>query len=472
MRPIQVIFSEKRASINGDSICGKGDAWEIFHDEYYDICYIYLKELGLADYATVQAACAAHADGMATLPTVHTQAQQDFLTQSLFTKHEIVNGVWIDAKANKKAVTWADGTSYNYNVAWVEGRPIDVANECVEMVPDKAPGNMGKWLDGPCSKKNEVVCEKVVLWSAQKTQRMIADNRKLISSEGVCGDDWDLFRDDYYDICYKYIPPNVADYASVVTFCQTQSDSTLATINSPAEQQFLTQMLFTKYKVVESVWLDASLANKHVVWRDRTSGEYENWIPGRPIADTNCVEMVPDIANLGKWLDQPCTKKNAFVCKRVVMRPGEHIERLIRDNRRVLDETIARVSQLEGTQVPVGFIYVQMPDQAEPKTLWPAYTWSDVTATYAGQFFRAEGNGSLAFGKGAQAENAPRLSQVQNAINVDSETPVQLTPGVWSKYIYTGSAATGENKYYHRFLETAGEVRPRNQAVRIFKRTK
>ncbi|CAG2111045.1 unnamed protein product [Medioppia subpectinata] len=302
---------------------------------------------------------------------------------------------------------------------------------------------------------------------------------KLTTAEGICGDGWDLYHDDYYDICYKYIAEGLGDYQTVATACRGEMDSTLPTINSFEEQEFLDKLII-KYKMVDNVWLDAGIKNKHIVWTDSSSGEYENWIPGRPVDDGNCVEMLADKANVGKWADEPCTKKNAYMCKRLVMWSGQRMERLIRDNRRLLNELKqfqnklqSEITQIKDTQIPIGFTYVQLPGKPEPKTLWPAYTWSDVTAEYAGQFFRAEGNGSLEFGKGIQAENAPRLSKVQKFYKTSEiYEDADLTPGVWSKNVLSGGPGSGIDHNSLKYLLSAGEVRPRNQAVRIFQRTK
>ncbi|CAG2102106.1 unnamed protein product [Medioppia subpectinata] len=231
---------------------------------------------------------------------------------------------------------------------------------------------------------------------------------KIVISEGVCGDDWDLFQDEYSDVCYRYIPDNLGDYATIVNYCKLLNSS-LPTINSKAEQDYLNKLI-VKYKMVENVWLDAGIKNKHIVWKDRTTAMYENWESGHPINDDNCVEMVTDEDKVGKWLDRPCTKKNAYLCKRVVMWSGDRIERLFSDLKRVLDRDESKIAQLEQNQVPVGFTYVQLPGKPEPKTLWPAYQWSDVTAEYAGQFFRAEGN----------------------------------APGVWSKNVLSGGPVHGK----------------------------
>jgi len=129
---------------------------------------------------------------------------------------------------------------------------------------------------------------------------------------------------------------------------------------------------------------------------------------------------------------------------------------------------------LQHNPVPIGFIYVQLPNQPDPKSLWPTVEWKNVTSDYAGLFFRAEGRGSEAFGK-AQDENAPRLTGVWN----DWFTPVNYVANIsansdWNKPVSTGPALGSDYKDLHwglRFRVSSGEIRPRNQAVRIWKRT-
>ena len=48
--------------------------------------------------------------------------------------------------------------------------------------------------------------------------------------------------------------------------------------------------------------------------------------------------------------------------------------------------------------VPIGFIYVQLPDKQGPQNLWPELAWKDVSERYSGLFFRVVGNGSDEFG--------------------------------------------------------------------------
>ncbi len=119
--------------------------------------------------------------------------------------------------------------------------------------------------------------------------------------------------------------------------------------------------------------------------------------------------------------------------------------------------------------VPVGFIYTQLPGQVEPQILWPLMTWKDVTSDYAGLFFRAEGGGAAPFGK-VQSDNSPRLSKIEQKTHgsgTDSDS-MQVIPGTWSSYMFTGKFESPNN--HLRFFVSSEEVRPRNKAMRIWKR--
>ena len=119
----------------------------------------------------------------------------------------------------------------------------------------------------------------------------------------------------------------------------------------------------------------------------------------------------------------------------------------------------------------MGFIYTQLPDQAPPTLIWPKFAWTDITSNYAGLFFRAEGGNSSDFGT-LQGEQSPRLIQVHkypNQSDLWGDVIVNLEPGVESKKVYTGGN-TG-NDVSMSFFVSAGEVRPVNKAVRIWKRS-
>lgn len=121
--------------------------------------------------------------------------------------------------------------------------------------------------------------------------------------------------------------------------------------------------------------------------------------------------------------------------------------------------------------VPIGFIYVQLPNQPEPRTLWPTVGWSEVSSQYAGLFFRVAGGGAASFGS-IQTENSPRLTSVNNAAFFGwySGSITVHANGEPSARISSGSTSTN-NHWGLTFTVTSGEVRPRNQATRIWRRT-
>ncbi len=127
--------------------------------------------------------------------------------------------------------------------------------------------------------------------------------------------------------------------------------------------------------------------------------------------------------------------------------------------------------------VPIGFIYVQYPNQTVPEILWPNTSWTDISSNFAGLFFRALGGGAASFGD-TQGENNPRVSQVSSnfpwKVDAKCDKNVNLNPGS-SQCLRVGYFKGGDTTYQTAVSElnlysSSGEVRPRNTAVRIWKR--
>ncbi|CAG2171898.1 unnamed protein product [Oppiella nova] len=126
-------------------------------------------------------------------------------------------------------------------------------------------------------------------------------------------------------------------------------------------------------------------------------------------------------------------------------------------------------AQVQDTLIPVGFVYTQLSSQKDPHELWPTMTWDDITKEYAGLFFRAEGGSSAPFGE-RQQDNAPVLTEIQTGIVKEKvATDVHTKLGDWSDLIYVATSGGGDHKTL-RFKMTEGEVRPKNEAVIIWKR--
>jgi len=169
------------------------------------------------------------------------------------------------------------------------------------------------------------------------------------------------------------------------------------------------------------------------------------------------VELDPKAPNTGKWVDEPCTKSNLVVCQNGQRWSREHMQQMILDLRQNI--------------LPIGYIHVQLPGQPEPKTLWPKMDWENVSPAYAGLFFRTEGGNSNKFNDKIQEGDSPRLVMVDS--HYDNKNWTQwasiITPGVYSNDVYTGTNG-GPVEVYQNYLVSLAEVRPRNQAIRIWKR--
>ena len=81
------------------------------------------------------------------------------------------------------------------------------------------------------------------------------------------------------------------------------------------------------------------------------------------------------------------------------------------------------------------------------------------------------GGGSAHF-EVTQEENAPRLTSAKCdfGYSIGAKESMPIIPGTWSPGIFSGSN-TLNNQHSTSFYVSSGEVRPRNKAVRIWKRT-
>ena len=128
------------------------------------------------------------------------------------------------------------------------------------------------------------------------------------------------------------------------------------------------------------------------------------------------------------------------------------------------------------SSMPVGSVYVQFSGQADPTTLFGG-TWDNISDTYAGLFFRAEGGAAAAFGE-TQGGGAPNIQGTfGNSSTFQTVTGAFLSSssgnGTIGGYSYAqgtvvvGFSAANSNAIYG----AADEIRPANSTIRIWKRT-
>lgn len=144
----------------------------------------------------------------------------------------------------------------------------------------------------------------------------------------------------------------------------------------------------------------------------------------------------------------------------------------------VITETYATKEELDskGTSMPVGSVYVQFSGQAAPSDLFGG-TWSNVSSTYAGRFFRAEGGSAAAFGS-VQGHGVPNVTggvaPIAAVNNLDSYGALSWTmlgqDSVSGSGHEQGRISMDLSKSNSAY-GAANEVRPINSTVRIWKRT-
>ena len=149
--------------------------------------------------------------------------------------------------------------------------------------------------------------------------------------------------------------------------------------------------------------------------------------------------------------------------------------------------TKTELNNLLNKIMPVGSIYVQYPSQSDPTTLFGG-TWTNISNTYAGRFFRTEGGSAATFGS-SQSGGVPNISGVFHALrwNGDNNINDVIEDGCIHCVINfkNGTIFTTADQYEFgtstyeinasrssSLYGAATEVRPINSTIRIWKRTK
>lgn len=140
---------------------------------------------------------------------------------------------------------------------------------------------------------------------------------------------------------------------------------------------------------------------------------------------------------------------------------------------------LANADILFNVSHPIGEIYVQFPLQLNPAELYGRGTWSDITADYAGLFFRAAGGDAAEFGVD---ENENII--IQNDEIKEHSHNISYSGDNWALMKTGGSQHTGlgsdsrSQTNVQAILDeitisnTGGnETRPVNTAIKIWKRT-
>jgi hypothetical protein len=298
-----------------------------------------------------------------------------------------------------------------------------------------------------------------------------------IAANSPCGD-WEPYKEEK---CFKiFDKAGLQSYEDAEKTCQQQENSSSLISNRfQDEQEFISNFLKTN-KIVDNVWIGLKYDGKKYKWVDDSNLGFTNWAQGSPKSKTDhCVQLQSDETSFGKWSDVLCNKKNLVVCQKMQTWSLSRLQKTLLDARKELRDSLEdarnHIKNIERNPIPIGFIYVQLPKEKSPNEIWPWMIWNDVSSAYAGVFFRVPGGEAASFGQ-VQLDNVPYITSVQRTHCGECFEQISIPrSGGWSANIYSAekdSDRTGNN-YNNglRYYMNGGEVRPRNMAIRIWKRT-
>ncbi len=124
-----------------------------------------------------------------------------------------------------------------------------------------------------------------------------------------------------------------------------ENGSYLITIHSKEEQDFVSNFLFGTNGLVENIWLGLKNKNNNFKWVDGSTLEFANWANESPSKEPNhdCVQMVADSHPKGKWVDEPCIKKNIAVCQKNPTITLSLLQKIILKNNKEIKERINNI---------------------------------------------------------------------------------------------------------------------------------
>jgi len=143
-----------------------------------------------------------------------------------------------------------------------------------------------------------------------------------------------------------------------------------------------------------------------------------------------------------------------------------------------------KYGELASLLMPIGFTYTQYPTKLSPADLGLPGVWTNISSSFAGDFFRAEGGNAAAFESGEQAFSTDLKAHTHNTvIGAHAHNFNEFSYGTSGPSIYrsggVGVATSGFVLSTDLGTKTSGnpstggdaETRPVNMSIRIWERT-
>ncbi|CAG2109467.1 unnamed protein product [Medioppia subpectinata] len=277
--------------------------------------------------------------------------------------------------------------------------------------------------------------------------------------------------------CYRHVVGAVATEAEAKSACAAlASGSVPVTVHNNEDNTELRHFLGTsvdtsfyiglEYKPGTPVgqwdWLDSGNARTFHLW--------DNTADASGLLPCAFINMVKGV--MSGWLTNDCKQPmRSMVCQIPVRSLNMLYEKMEK-----LTNELQQVKHQVGS-VPIGFIYVQLPHQNDPGQIWGTESkWTDVTASYAGLFFRAEGGGSAAFnpsGVTVQESHVFNKFTIETIglKNVSHNGQSETRTSELKEQIKSGEIVPEDALYKLNMYIDIKNAHPQNTAVKIWRRS-
>ncbi|XP_022088435.1 uncharacterized protein LOC110978072 [Acanthaster planci] len=282
-------------------------------------CYYFSTNTdGLKDWYEAEEFC--HKQN-AHLVSIHDSTERNFVTNRL---PILAGNYWCGLRANNTHPgnhEWSDGTLLDLK-NWQLLQPDTKNGEelCVQMRNDLVIFLKGKWLDTNCGLKARFVCKKNVDGTSPT-------HPPTSPPTGGCPTGWMK----YNNRCYKMMglggqQDPKKNWQDAKKECQKTTGANLASIHSTEVQTYLTANMINANG---DVWIGMSAlaSGSKFVWTDSSSVDFVNWaidqndqtsfLPGNA---SDCIRMMYDDSESGKWLDEDCNALHGYLC---MMKPDD-----------------------------------------------------------------------------------------------------------------------------------------------------
>ncbi|XP_076824515.1 macrophage mannose receptor 1-like [Clavelina lepadiformis] len=236
---------------------------------------------------------------------------------------------WIGMDMNNKEdeFRWLDGTPVGYHF-WNINEPnfVNKQESCVNMYMDQ-----GTWNDQNCGKVISFICKK-----PNGTVTIPITPPPNYNPKGFCPADWLQYR----SYCIKVMGQNETNrlnWTDARDDCMAQGGNLLS-ISNAQQQAYLTSHLVGVNIGPMWIGLNDIYGEGRFLWRDGSEFIFSNWKHGEPNspgyrsdAKDDCVNVVTEKWSVGKWADDTCSKKLAYICE---MHKSVSLDKLCQDHPR------------------------------------------------------------------------------------------------------------------------------------------